>query len=459
MTSILAFLAAATAAAAGPDYDAGARAARELLAELVAADTTNPPGNEMRAVDLAARRLEPDGIALEKTEFAPGRGNLTARLKGSGKARPILLLAHIDVVGTADQRWSSPPHELTEKDGTLVGRGVEDDLGMAAILVETLRLLRRERTKLKRDVILALTGDEESGGLGIAHLLEKRRDSIDAALALNEGGALVLGDDGRLRLAEIQVAEKTYQDFTLVAKGETGHSSVPKPDNAIYRLARALNRLAGTPPPVRLLPATRAYFAERARVERGELAAAMRRVAEARDAPPQDAVAVLEKTPTQAANLRTTCVATMVKGGTRVNALPAEATANVNCRLLPDETPERAAEWLKGVIDDPAVELRWEKEMGTAAASPVGGEAMEAVRKVIGELYPGVPLIPTVSRGATDSRHLRAAGIPSYGIHPIAMTEADGERAHGIDERIPAGGLRQGLEFFHKLVLELAAER
>ncbi|MBI4346433.1 MAG: M20/M25/M40 family metallo-hydrolase [Elusimicrobia bacterium] len=445
-------------AAAAPDYDAGAKAARVLLAELVAADTTNPPGRETRAVDLAARRLEPDGIAVEKTEFAPGRGNLTARLKGSGKARPLLLLAHIDVVGTADQPWTSPPHELTERDGYLVGRGVEDDLGMAAILVETLRLLKRERTPLRRDVILALTGDEESGGLGIVHLLEKRRGSIDAAFALNEGGALVLDDGGRVGVAEIQVAEKTYQDFTLVARGETGHSSVPKPDNAIYRLARALDRLAKNPPPARLTAATRAYFAGRAKVERGELAAAMRRVAEAKDAPPAEAVLVLEKTPTQAANLRTTCVATMIKGGTRVNALAAEATANVNCRLLPDESPERAAEWLKGVVDDPSVEVRWEKEMGAAAASPVEGEAMDGLRKVIGELYPGVPLIPTVSRGATDSRHLRAAGIPSYGIHPIAMTESDGERAHGIDERIPAGGLRQGLEFFHKLVLELAAD-
>ena len=454
---LLSFLAAVAFAA--PDYDKTATSARELLRDLVAADTTNPPGNETRAVAVLAKRLEQDGFEVERTEFGPGRQNLVARLKGSGKEKPILLIAHLDVVGTGDQDWTSPPHELTEKDGYLVGRGVADDLGMAAVLVELLRLLKREKTALKRDVILALTGDEESGGLGIRHILEHRKESVDAALALNEGGGLVLGEDGNVSVAEIQVAEKTYQDFELVAKGETGHSSVPKADNAIYKLARALDRLGKNPPPVRLIPATRAYFTGRAAVEKGELAAAMRALGEAKGEPPAAAVALLERDPKQSANLRTTCVATMLKGGTRVNALPASATANVNCRILPDESPEQVASWLRKTVDDPAIEVRFDKDFGKAEASPVDGEGMAAIRKVVGRMYPNAPLIPTMSRGATDSRHLRAAGIPSYGIHPVAMKEADGMRAHGIDERIPADGLRRGVELFHRLVLELAADR
>ncbi|MBI5201039.1 MAG: M20/M25/M40 family metallo-hydrolase [Elusimicrobia bacterium] len=446
----------AAVAFASPDYDKAATNAKELLRELVLADTTNPPGNEARGVAAAAKVLEKDGFEVERTEFAPGRQNLVTRLKGSGAKKPVLLIAHLDVVGAGGQEWSTKPHELTEKDGYLVGRGVLDDLGMAAVIVETARLLKREKTPLSRDVIVALTGDEESGGLGVRHLLEHRKETIDAAFALNEGGGLALGADGKVAFAEIQVAEKTYQDFELVAKGETGHSSVPKADNAIYRLARALEKLSRNPPPVRLLPATRAYFAGRAIIEKGETAKAMKDLGESKGEPPAGAVAALEKDPLQAANLRTTCVATMLHGGTRVNALPAEATANVNCRILPDETPDDVARWLRRTIDDPAVGVKFDKDFGKAEASPVEGEGMHAIRRLIGRLYPNAPVIPTMSRGATDSRHLRAAGIPSYGIEPIAVAEADGMRAHGIEERIPADGLRQGVEFMHRLVLELA---
>lgn len=452
----LLLLAAPTFAA---DYDGAAASTRRVLAALVAADTTNPPGNESRAAAIGAAELDRENIPYERTEFAPGRGNLVARLKGNGSAKPLLLIAHSDVVGAANQAWTTPPHELVEKDGYLYGRGVADDLGMAAVLLEVVRLLHRDKTPLRRDVILAWTGDEESGGEGVKHLLAKKPESIMAGVALNEGGGLILGEGGKVAFAGVQVAEKTYQDYDLVATGKTGHSSVPHEDNAIYKLSRALARLGATKPPVRLLPATKAYFVARAPLETGEVAEAMRALGKAGAELPAEAVKTLEADPIEAANLRTTCVATLLSGGTRVNALPAEAKANVNCRLLPDETPKQVQEWLVTTIADPAVEVRYEAEFGNSAPSPVDGEGMKAISKVVGEMFPGAPVIPTMSRGATDSRMLRAAGIACYGIRPLAATEEDDARAHGIDERIPVASLHRGVEFMHRLVLELAASR
>src|SRR4051812_23940057 len=219
--------------AAKVDFASPARAVRDTLAALVAVDTANPPGNEARAVAIAKARLDAAGIPYVVSEFAPGRENLVARLAGSGGAKPILLLAHVDVVGTEGQDWSTDPKKVTEVGGYLVGRGVADDLGMASIALETLILLKTSGAKLDRDVILAWTGDEESGGGGIRWLLDNAPDAIAAEIAINEGGGLQLDDQGRPKLIQLQTAEKTYQDFTITARGTTGHSSVPRADNAI----------------------------------------------------------------------------------------------------------------------------------------------------------------------------------------------------------------------------------
>jgi acetylornithine deacetylase/succinyl-diaminopimelate desuccinylase-like protein len=459
---VLILLAAASLSAAAqptPDYDAAAQSVRKLLGELVAADTSNPPGNEARAVAIGAARLKQAGIEPEVSEFAPGRQNLVARLKGDGSARPLLLLAHIDVVGAAGQAWSTDPHKMTEVDGYLVGRGVADDLGMAAMSLELLLMLKRSNVPLRRDVILAWTGDEESGGAGIIWLLEHKKASIDAALAINEGGSPVLDEQGKVVRLAMQAAEKIYQDFEITAKGTTGHSSVPLEDNAIVRLARGLAKLGDHRFPARLLPVTRAYYEARAELEKPELAAMMRKLVAAQDELPADALAALEADPAIRADLRTTCVATLLSGGTRVNALPAEAKANVNCRILPDETPADVRRQLAEVLGDPALEIRPVGSFGSAGPSPLDGPGPEAIRKVAAEMWPGVPVIPTMSRGATDSRFLRQAGIPAYGMRPIAATEEDSRRAHGIDERIAIASLRPGLEFYHRLVLDLAAKR
>jgi len=346
---------------------------------------------------------------------------------------------------------------VTPANGFLVGRGVEDDLGMAALALEVLVMLHEAKTPLARDVVLAWTGDEESGGGGIRHLLAENPDSLEAAFALNEGGMIRLGDGGEPTWVELQTAEKTYQDYVLVARGETGHSSVPLADNSIYRIARALTHLEGQRFPARLLPVTRAHFAARAPFEPPERGRAMRALAEAKGALPAEALAVLDTDPVLSASLRTTCVATLLSAGTRVNALPAEARASINCRILPDETPEEVQATLARVIADPAIELTPTEEFGFGTPSPLEGPVPAAIAKVAGQLWPGLPVVPFMSRGATDSRFLRARGIPAYGISPIPTTDANARRAHGIDERIPASGLRTGVEFLHRLVLELAA--
>jgi len=447
---------AGVARAAEPDFDAAAAATRELLAELVAADTSNPPGNEARAVALGAKKLQAAGIPHRVTEFAPGRENLVARLAGDGSAGPLLLLAHIDVVGAEGQEWTVEPHRLTERDGFLYGRGVLDDLAMAAIELEVLLLLAETGVPLARDVILAWTGDEESGGSGIEWLLENEPASIEAEVVLNEGGGIRLGDAGEPLRVDLQTAEKIYQDYELRARGPTGHSSVPLPDNAIYRLAAALDRIAHHSFPVRVLPVTQASLAGRAPTAPLEQAEAMRSVVASPAAPPAEAVAVLDRDPALAASLRTTCVATQIKGGTRANALPADAWALINCRILPDETPADVHAELLRIVDDPKLEISMPSEFGFGRPSPLDGPGPAAIAAVVERLVPGIPIVPYMSRGATDSRFLRAKGMAAYGIGPIAVSDADGRRAHGIDERIPAASLRPGVEFFYRLVVELA---
>lgn len=440
-------------------YDQAAASTRELLARLIEADTTNPPGNEARAVAIAADELRRDNIPYEVTTFAPNRQNLVARLEGDGTEKPLLLLAHIDVVGTSGQTWTTDPHTLTERDGYLIGRGAIDDLGMAAVELRVLQLLKRTGVKLRRDVILAWTGDEESGGAGIRWLLANRKASIEAELALNEGGSIVLGDDGRVKLVQFQAGEKTYQDFQLVAKGETGHSSVPRDDNAITRLGRALERVGQFKFPVRLLPLTRAYLATRAALEPPTLAKAMRQLAQSGRVVSPDAVAVVDGHPAKRTILRTTCVATWVQGGTRVNSLPAEASANLNCRILPGETPEQVAAQLTRVIGDPRIELRPVSPAHASPPSPEQGIGPSAITKVVGAMWPAIPAIPFLESGASDGRFLRTAGIPTYGVDPFPMKEEDAQRMHGADERLPLTSLRTGVELFHRLVVELAAAR
>ncbi len=456
---LLAVLSSWSFAAEAP-FEADAANVRKLLGEMVAANTTNPPGNEARVVKLIAKRLKDEGIPYEITEFAPGRENLTARIKATNPTtKPVMLLAHIDVVGTQDQAWSTDPFKMVEKDGYLYGRGTSDDLGMAAINLEVFIQLKKSGVALRRDLILAMTGDEETGGAGIQYILSKHPEQMDPELVINEGGGPELGDDGSVKLVNLQAAEKMYQDYQLTTKGPTGHSSVPLADNSIYRLARALDRLGKTERPAKLIPVTRGYFEKRAALEKPVMAGAFSALARSKNVLPKAALREIEKDPGLKSLLRTTCVATMLKGGTKENALPPEASAVVNCRILPGETIEETQSWLAKVIHDSNVEVKPVGEMGASEASNPKGELPTAVEKIAGQMWPGAPVIPAMFGGATDSRYLRAKGIASYGIGPLAMLKADGRRAHGIDERIPVASIRPGIEFMHRLVSELVVAK
>lgn len=447
---------------AAPAYEQEAASVRKTLTEMVAADTSNPPGNEARLIPIIGKRLKDEGIAYDVVEFAPGRQNLVARLraispgKGPGTG-PIMLLAHLDVVGTQDQSWASDPHTVVEKDGYLIGRGVSDDLGMAAINLEVFLMLKRSGVALRRDVILAFTGDEESGGTGIQYLLKHRPELIDAEIAINEGGSPELGDNGNVKLVNLQSAEKTYQDFLLTAKGTTGHSSVPLPDNAINRLAKALDKLGKADRPARLMPVTRAYFETRAGLEKPVLAGAFRMLSRSKGALPKKALQEIEKDPALRIQLRSTCVATMIEGGTKENALPPEAHSTVNCRILPDESIADIQKWIVSVVADSGVEIKTTGEPGAVvAASNPQGELPTVVEKIAAQMWPGAPVIPSMSGGATDSRYLRKSGVASYGIGPLAMLKSDARRAHGIDERIPVSSIRPGIDFLNRVVIALA---
>jgi len=450
--------AASRAGSAAPDFDVSAARVRTLLEQLVAADTENPPGNEARAAALGAARLQAAGIPYQLFEFAPGRQNLIARMRGNGSAKPLLLLAHIDVVPTAGQPWTSPPHRLTEKSGYLVGRGTTDDLSDAALDLEVLVLLQELKVPLRRDVILAWTGDEERGGEGIRWQLQRHPEVLnDAALALNEGGGVEIDAAGKGKSAALHVAEKIYQDFTLRARGQSGHSSRPVPDNAIYKLAAALRRLGEHRFPPRFLPVTRTFFLATADSEKPAIGAAMRALASAPGEFPADALKALDDEPGIAAMLRTTCVATQLAGGTGRNILPSEATANVNCRILPDETVEVTRRRLQEVIGDPAVEVVPEPHFGGSPPVPSDGEGPATLAEVTHRFFPGIPVVPYMSNFTTDSRYLRAAGILAYGFSGMALTREDDRRAHAADERIPVDAVRRAVEMAYALVLALAA--
>lgn len=429
--------------------------AREILAELVAINTTHSVGSTTAAAEAVRARLLAAGFPASDVvvvEPAPRKGNLVARLRGrrSGK-KPVLLLAHLDVVEAKPEDWTLPPFELIERDGTFYGRGVADDKDEAAIHVANLIRLKEEGYVPDRDIIVALTADEEGGpDNGVQWLVERERALIDAAFALNEGGGGVV-EDGRKVSNAVQASEKKYQNFRVEATNPGGHSSVPRPDNAIYELAAALVRIGAHRFPVRLNEVTRAHLERSAALVSPEVGAAMRAVL----ADPGDAAAVatLSEDPRYNSILRTTCVATMLEGGHAPNALPQRAAATVNCRMLPDERPEDVQRELQRVAGD-RVKVEMEGRATDSPPSPLTLEVLAAIERVTGELWPGVAVVPTMSTGATDGLYLRNAGIPVYGVSGLFYGETF---AHGMNERIPVQAFYEGLEFLYRLVRELTA--
>jgi acetylornithine deacetylase/succinyl-diaminopimelate desuccinylase-like protein len=467
-SSIVLFLSSAALAArpgltSAQSLNANQQLARDIYKELIEINTTTDadPGGTTQAAEAMAKRLRGAGFPeadVQVLSAGPRDGNLVARLRGSGASgrKPILLLAHLDVVAARRDDWSIDPFTFTEKDGYYYGRGTSDDKAMAAIWIANMIRMKQEGFVPDRDLIVALTSDEEGGDHnGVEWLLANKRDLIDAAYALNEGGGGFL-KKGKPFVHNVQAAEKVYYDFTFEVRNKGGHSSRPIRDNAIYHLADALARLERYDFPVMLNDVTRAYFERLAQAETGQTAADMRAVAKN----PKDTAAVrrLSMQPTYNSMLRTTCVATQLTGGHAPNALPQLARANVNCRVLPNHDVKQVHATLVRLAGDTAVHVSPAPEDRGGPASPLSDEVLRPIERLTKEMWPGIPVVPVMGTGATDGRPLRQQGIPTYGVSGL-FGDMDDSRAHGRDERMLIKSFFDGQEFLYRLVKELSGGR
>ena len=442
------------AAAREPDWPAAERELRELLGDLIAVDTSDPPGNELGAAKVLKTFLDREGIECRIYEPDSGRANLVARLPGTGKKKPLLLLGHIDVVPVQKEHWTSEPFQLTERDGYFYGRGVIDDKGMVAAEAMTLVLLKRAGVKLDRDLIFLAECDEEAGGeWGIAWMLKNHRQAIDAEFALNEGGRVML-QDGQVRWIGVQNAEKRPVNMKLIAHGSSGHASMPRPDNPLVLLAQALVRLGDGNFPVRLTPQTREFFPAVATLEPDrEMAEAMRAVVDPTRA--EEAGRTLARDLMFGAMIRHTISPTLLTAGIKSNVIPSKAEATLNVRMLPGTDPAVVADSIRARIGDKRIELTYTPPTRPESpSSPFSGPIIEAIRKSGARHFPKAPTVPLLSTGATDSAELRREGIPSYGLLIFPLDTGDIGRMHADNERMPVSSLGPGLRFLYDTVRE-----
>lgn len=453
----LALLLAASASAQPRNPDE--QLAFEIYKELVEINTVTNTGDTSRAADAMAARLLAAGFPAEDVHVfkpAPKKGNLVARLRGTGAKRPMVLMAHIDVVDAKREDWTTDPFTLVEKDGYYYARGTSDDKFMAAAWVANLVRYRKEGYKPDRDLILVLETDEEIGdgnGLGISWLIKNQRPLIDAEFALNEGAGVGL-DKGKPLRVDVQTAEKMYMDFTLEVRDPGGHSSRPGPTNAIYKLSTALLKIGGYEFPMALNDTTRIWFQRASEFEAPQVRADMRAVASTQDA---EAAKRLSREPRFNSQLRTTCVATMLQGGHAPNALPQLAKANVNCRIMPGHSVDGVQETLQRLAGT-EVKVAPAYAANPTEPSPIDPELFGAIEKLAGEYWPGAPVIPFMVEGATDGAYLRKAGIRTYG-HSGLADEVTENRAHGRDERVIVTSFYSGVEYLYRLVKMLAGGR
>ena len=434
--------------------------ARAILRELVEINTTDSSGSTTKAAEAMAARLKAAGFADADVQLLgsnPRKGNLVARLRGRNTGKPIVLLAHLDVVEALKADWSADldPFVFTERDGYFYGRGTSDDKNHAAIWIANLIRYKQEGFVPARDIVVALTADEEGGDSnGVKWLLENHRSLLDAEYVLNEGGGGEL-KDGKAVAHGVQAAEKKYYSVALDVKNPGGHSSLPRKDNAIYQLAAALTKLAAFEFPVELNEITRSFFARMASLETAQVALDMKAVTQ----PTPDAAAAARlaaKSPLFNSMMRSTCVATQLTGGHAENALPQQARAVVNCRLLPGADPRAVEQTLKQVVADEGIVFTTIWEPVASPASPLRPDLMAAIERHTTEMWPGAIVLPFMSTGATDGLYLRNAGIPTYGVEGM-FTEANDVRAHGKDERVGIKAFYDAREFLYRLVKTLGS--
>jgi len=431
--------------------------ARSIFQQLVEIKSGYTSGATTSAAEAMAARLREAGFP-ESDIFlggaSPKKYNLVVRYHGAGTRKPLLLLAHTDVVEAKREDWSLDPFQFTERDGYFYGRGTLDDKAQATVWIANLIRYKREGFHPDRDIIVALTADEEGGGPfnGVEWLIKNHRDLVDADICLNEGGRGNL-IDGKRAANELQVSEKYVVNFHLEVRNKGGHSSLPVADNAIYHLAGALDRLSKFGFPVKTNDVSRAYFAQMAKIQTGPIRADLAKIADGSE----DA---MERTASAStfwnAVLRTTCVATQLEGGHAMNALPQLAAATVNCRVLPEDSVEYVQSTLEKVLADSEVKLSIIGDVHRGPASPLRPDVLKATGSVTDTLWPSVSVLPILLAGATDGMYLRAVGIPTYGVTGFFM-DRDDFRAHGRDERISVQAFYEGQTFLYRLVKTLAS--
>jgi acetylornithine deacetylase/succinyl-diaminopimelate desuccinylase-like protein len=453
---LIAPLACFAASTMPPETDQ--RLAHDIYKEIVEIKSGFTTGATTPVVDAVAKRLRAAGFPESDIFIGgviPTKANLVVRYRGTGKLKPILLLAHIDVVEAKREDWSLDPFVFTEKDGYYYGRGTSDDKAQAAIWIANLIRYKREGYKPDRDIIVALTADEEGGGPynGVDWLVKKHRNLIEADLCLNEGGRGELVKGKRISNS-VQAAEKWYLDLRLEVRNKGGHSSQPVADNAIYHLAGALVRISQFGFPLKTNETTRAYFAGMAKIDTTGARADLTKTAEG-DAEAMKRIA--QASPAWNSMLRTTCVATLLEGGHATNALPQLAASNINCRVQPDDSLDYVMSTLKKVIADDQVNMSITEQEENSPASPLRPDMVRAMARLTDTMWPGVVVLPTMSTGATDGRMLRAAGIPTYGVQGL-FGERDDNRAHGRDERMMVTSFYEGQTFLYELVKALTAQ-
>lgn len=462
LTLALAPLAMAAVVRAQVD-DTTEQLGRSIFKQLVEINTTDTPaGNVTTAARAMAERLLAAGFPAADVQVLgpnPRKYNMVARIHGTGARKPILLICHLDVVQALRRDWSTDPFTFLEKDGYFYGRGTEDVKDGDAMFVTTFIRLKKEQYKPDRDIILALTADEEGGSYnGVDWLLKTHRKLVDAEYIVNPDAGDFEMDNGKRLLVGIQASEKLYADFQLEVRNKGGHSSLPTPDNAIYQLADGLARLQHYRFPFELNEVTRGYFSKEADIVGGQDGADMKAIL--KTLPDQAAVERLSAQPFYNARMRTTCVATRLDAGDANNALPGFARAIVNCRIFPGHSPEEIRQQLVKILDEPKISVTYVDNSGLGpkvnAPSPLRPDVMNGLEKVVNEMWPGVPVVPVMDAGASDGAISRAYGIPTYGV-PGVFIDINDDRSHGRDERLPVASFYEGLDFYYRFIKVLTS--
>jgi acetylornithine deacetylase/succinyl-diaminopimelate desuccinylase-like protein len=435
------------------------QAARDIFKQLIEINTTDSPaGNVTAAAEAMAARFRAAGFPPEDIHVdgpLPNKKNLVVRLHGRGGTKPILFLAHLDVVEALRQDWSMDPFKFNEVGGFFYGRGTSDIKQGDTILVTNFIRLKKEGWTPARDLVLALTADEEGGNSnGVQWLIQNHREWIDAEYCINTDAGNFETKNSKRLLLGMQTSEKNYVDFRLEVKSNGGHSSRPVKDNAIYHLAQGLTRLAEFDFPVSLNETTRGYFERTAALETPATAADLRIAIGPDQARAEDAAKRLSQSPYFNALLRTTCVATRLEGGHANNALPQTAAANVNCRMLPQDSLQNVQNMLKRVLADDRISVNVVGEAVPAPASAINPTIVSKLEALSGKLYGGLPIVPVMDTGASDGKYLRISGIPAYGI-PGVFEDVDDTRAHGKDERIGVKDVYDGVDFYYEFIKSL----